>query len=163
AKSERLVVLLVDGSASMGARERMVRTKAALHSILDRVYQRRDRIAVQVFRRGGSELLVAPGRSVSAARAGLDALPTGGGTPLDVALRSVAALLRREARTYPQAERLLVIVTDGRARGELEAAARDAALAATTTLVVDTEDGPIRLGRARVLSTWLGGTYEAIA
>jgi len=161
ARTARLVVLLVDGSGSMGARERMARTKAALRGILDRVYQRRDRVAVQVFRAGGSELLVAPGRSIAAARGALDALPTGGGTPLDAALRSVTALLLREARIHPDGDRLLIVVTDGRARGDVEAAARAAARAATTTLVVDTEDGPVRLGRARALAAWLEGAYEA--
>lgn len=162
AQPERLVLLLVDGSASMGARDRMAVTKAGLHAILDHVYRRRDRIAVQVFRQGATQLVSPPGRSIRAARAAIDVLATGGGTPLDGALRAAAALLRDEERRNPARERLLVVVTDGRSRGAVQAAACEAADAATATMVVDAEDGRVRLGRARTLATWLGGEYRVL-
>ena len=162
AQSERLVLLLVDGSASMGARDRMAVTKAGLRAILDEVYRRRDRIAVQVFRQGATQLVLRPGRSIRAAHAAIEVLPTGGGTPLDGALRAAAALLRDEERRHPTRERLLVVVTDGRSRGAVQAAAGEAAAAATASMVVDAEDGRVRLGRARTLATWLSGEYRVL-
>ena len=160
--SGRLVLLLVDGSGSMGAHERMARTKAGLRSIVERVYVRRDRVAVQVFRGGRAELLVPPGRSIVAARAAIEALPTGGGTPLVAALQGATVLLHRAQREHPGESSLLVLVTDGRTRERLEEATREAAASATASMVLDTETGPTRLGRARRIAGWLNATYEVL-
>lgn len=162
AAAGRLVLLVVDTSGSMGARDRITRTRAALRSILDRVYRQRDRVAVQVFRAGRAELLVAPRRGVEAARAAVEALPTGGGTPLAAALHAAARLLHRARLERPGESSLLVLVTDGRTRESVRDAAADITAVATQAMVVDTETGPTRLGRARQVAAWLGASYEAI-
>lgn len=160
--AQRLVLLLVDGSGSMSAHERMAHTKAALRSIIERLYVRRDRVALQVFRNSRAELLVPPGKSIAAARRAIEALPTGGGTPLAVALHDAAALLHRDHRTHPGQASLLVLITDGRTREDLSEAAHEAAAGATSVLVIDTESGPLRLGRARQIAEWVGASYEAL-
>ena len=162
ATSSRLVLLVVDGSGSMGAHDRMARTKAGLRSILERVYVARDRVAVQVFRGGHAELLVPPGRSVAAARVAIEELPTGGGTPLAAALHGAATLLRQARLGRPGESSLLVLVTDGRTRESARDAAYDVAMVATTSMVLDTEVGPTRLGRARQIASWLGASYEVL-
>ena len=161
--AERLVLLVVDASGSMGAAERMRRTKAGIRSVIDRVYLRRDRIAVQAFRGGRSTLLVPPGKNIAAARASIEALPTGGGTPLRDALVEAAMLLRRRARTHPDETSLVVVVTDARTRVAVRDAAEELASVATDCLVVDTEAGASRLGRARQLAGWLGASYELLS
>jgi magnesium chelatase subunit D len=160
--SQRLVLLLVDGSGSMGAQDRMARTKAGLRSILDRLYVRRDRVALQVFRNRGTELLVPPGRNLGAAHAAVEALPTGGGTPLAGALHAASALLQRVARTHLDASRMLVLITDGRTREDVRDGAIEVAEVADQRLIIDTEAGAIRLGRARQLAQWLDAQYEAL-
>lgn len=160
--SQRLVLLLVDGSGSMGAHGHMARTKAALRSVLDRLYLHRDRVAVQVFRNRRAELLVAPGRNIAAAHTAIEALPTGGGTPLASALHEAADLLRRDQHARPGQSSLLVLITDGRTREDVREAAAEAAAVATSILVVDTETGPVRLGRARGIADWLAASYEAL-
>lgn len=160
--SQRLVLLLVDGSGSMGAHGHILRTKAALRSVLDRLYVHRDRVAVQVFRNRRAELLVAPGRNIVAARTAIDTLPTGGGTPLASALREAADLLRRDQHVRPGQPSLLVLITDGRTREDVREAASEVAAVATSILVVDTETGPVRLGRARGIADWLAASYEAL-
>ena len=162
APAERLVLLLVDGSASMGAREYMGRTKAGIRSVIDRVYQRRDRIAVQVFRDGRSTLVVPPGKNIAAARAAIESLPAGGGTPLRAGLSEAAALLRGRQRTHPGETSLLVLVTDARTRDLVRDVALEVADVTTERLVVDTEAGASRLGRARQVADWLGASYEPI-
>ena len=160
--AERLVLLVVDGSSSMGAQEHMARTKAGLRSVIDRVYLRRDRIAVQVFRSGRADLVVSPGKNIAAARAAIEVLPTGGGTPLRAGLTEAAALLRGRRRIHPDETSLLVLITDARTRESVRDAATEAADVASACLVVDTEAGPSRLGRARQLAGWLGASYEAL-
>ena len=162
ASSSRLVLLVVDGSASMGAYERMARTKAGLRSILERVRVTRDRVAVQVFRGGRVELLVPPGRNIASARAAIEELPTGGGTPLAAALYGAATLLRHARLERPSESSLLVLVTDGRTRESARTAACDVGTVATTSMVLDTEVGPTRLGRARQIALWLGASYEVL-
>ncbi|MGE3858340.1 MAG: VWA domain-containing protein, partial [Dehalococcoidia bacterium] len=162
AAAGRLVLLVVDTSGSMGARDRLTRTRAALRSVLDRVYVSRDRVALQAFRAGRAELVVAPRRGVGAARAAIEALPTGGGTPVESALRGAARLLRRVQAERPGESSLLVLVTDGRTRDSVRAAATEVGALATQTMVLDTEAGATRLGRARQIAAWLGASYEAI-
>ena len=162
AASSRLVLLVVDGSASMGAYERMARTKAGLRSILERVCVTRDRVAVQVFRGGRVELLVPPGRNIASARAAIEELPTGGGTPLAAALHGAATLLRHARLERPSESSLLVLVTDGRTRESARTAACDVGTVATTSMVLDTEVGPTRHGRARQIALWLGASYEVL-
>ncbi|RJQ12399.1 MAG: VWA domain-containing protein [Dehalococcoidia bacterium] len=160
--SQRLVLLLVDGSGSMGAYERIARTKAGLRSIIERLYIHRDRVALQVFRNRRAELLVAPSRNLAAARAAIEALPTGGGTPLAGALRAAADLLRRDQRVHPGQSSLLVLITDGRTREDAREAAAEVAAVATSVMVIDTEAGPVRLGRVRLVADWLGASYEML-
>lgn len=161
--SGRLVLLSVDASGSMGARSRMARTKAALLGLLERVYQRRDRVAVQVFRDERVELVVPPTRDVRRVADRVRDLATGGRTPLADALRHAARLLQDERRGSSSA--LLVVVTDGRSAGDEASLGRSAALAARAAddrLVIDTEPGPIRLGRARALAALLGARFASL-
>jgi magnesium chelatase ATPase subunit I len=58
-----LFIFLVDTSGSMAA-NRIAQAKGALAQLLRRSYVERDRVALVVFRGGGSELLLAPSASV---------------------------------------------------------------------------------------------------
>lgn len=162
APPRRLVLLLVDASGSMGARERMAETKAVLLGLLGQVTAHRDVVALEVFRDDQALVLVPPTRQPAAVRTAIAALPTGGRTPLLQGLRSAGQLVIRERARHRVDETLLVIVTDGRYRDDLRAlggALRDQVAPA---LVVDTEDGPVRLGRARALAVTLGAEYMAV-
>jgi len=153
-----LVVLVVDASGSMGARRRMRAVKGALMALLVDAYQRRDRIAVVGFRDDRAELLVPPSARVEHAAERLGALPTGGRTPLAAGLARAHALVRAERLRDPRRRALVVLVTDGRANAGPDAAgaARAAARALTADgvrlAVIDSEDGPARLGLAAALA-----------
>lgn len=164
-RGANLIVFVVDASGSMAAQRRMEAVKGAVLALLTDAYQRRDQLAVIAFRGDQAELLLAPTRSADLAEQGLRELPTGGRTPLPHALQLAAQLL---AQAAPQdAPPLLVMLTDGRANVALPGSAGDpwqqsleaaASLAAqgVPALVLDTEAGYLRLGRASQLAEALG-------
>ncbi|XRQ16897.1 VWA domain-containing protein [Actinomadura welshii] len=151
-----LVLFVVDASGSMAARRRMTAVKTAVLSLLLDAYQRRDKIGMVTFRGRGADLVLPPTSSVEAGAARLRALPTGGRTPLAAGLARAAEVLRAERLRDPARRPLLVVVTDGRATagGDVERAA--GLLAGTAGIVVDCEDGPVRLGLAGRLAVRLG-------
>ncbi|MFE3654352.1 VWA domain-containing protein, partial [Streptomyces sp. NPDC059152] len=119
-----LVLFVVDASGSMAARKRMGAVKGAVLSLLVDAYQRRDKIGMITFRGSGAELALPPTSSVEAGAARLAQLPTGGRTPLAEGLLRAHEVLRVERMRDPSRRPLLVVVTDGRATGASEGAAR---------------------------------------
>jgi len=157
-----LVLFVVDASGSMAARRRMAATKGAVLSLLLDAYQRRDRVGLVTFRAAGAAVLLPPTSSVELAARRLVTLPTGGRTPLAAGLARAREVLAAEAVRDPRRRPLLVLVTDGRANGggpdPVGAALGQAgALAARgcAAIVVDTEDGVVRLGIAAELAAML--------
>ena len=161
APSRRLVLLLVDGSGSMGARERMAQTKAVLLGMLDDAYRARDVVALQVFRDEHASVLVPPTRHITQVAEVVTALPTGGRTPIAAALRD-AANMAATHRLRVGGDVLLVVITDGRYRDQIDDAAFEVIASGAHTLVVDSEPGPIRLGRARDLARALDAEYVSL-
>jgi magnesium chelatase subunit D len=155
-RESNLVILLLDTSGSMAARRRSATVCAVALSLLHDSYRRRDRVAVLTFRGREATVVVPPTRSVSLASGRLAGLPTGGQTPLAAGLDAVRELVRREHWREPARRPLLVVVTDGRATGGTDPVgrARQAArrLAGISGVVVDAEEGPVRLGLAGVIA-----------
>ncbi|HAT30637.1 MAG TPA: magnesium chelatase, partial [Janthinobacterium sp.] len=162
-KSANLILFVVDASGSMAAQRRMEAVKGAVLSLLTDAYQRRDEVAVIAFRGQAAQVLLAPTRSVERAEQGLTELPTGGRTPLPHALQLALETLNRAAHNAPP---LLVILTDGKANVALDeggdpwreslAMAELLAARGVPALVLDTESGYLRLGRAAQLAQTLG-------
>jgi magnesium chelatase subunit D len=168
-----LTVFAVDASGSMAARRRMALAKGVVMSLLQRAYQTRDEVALIAFRGSSAEVLLPPTSSVHLATLRLRALPTGGRTPLALGLsRATALLAQRAARVQRAVVPTLVLVSDGRANVALaggdpyaDALAQASALRAAHigAIVVDTEEGAVRLGRARSLAVELGAEYVQLA
>jgi magnesium chelatase subunit D len=153
-----LVLFVVDASGSMAARQRMRAVKGAVLSLLLDAYQRRDKVGLITFRGSSAELALPPTSSVEAGARRLEALATGGRTPLAAGLLRAAGVLRAERLRDPARRPLLVLVTDGRAtHGSVNDALRAAdLLREVTSVVVDCESGPVRLGLAGELAVRLG-------
>ncbi|WP_018640074.1 VWA domain-containing protein [Parafrankia elaeagni] len=178
-----LVLFVVDASGSMAARTRLRHVATAVMSLLVDAYQRRDRIGMITFRGVGAQVVLAPTSSVEVGARRLAGLATGGRTPIAAGLDAAAGVLRAEARRDPHRRPLLVLVTDGRAtagpdpRGAARALVRGAGGVATrtgrpagaaprraglTSVVVDCETGPVRLGLAGRLAVALGASVVGL-
>ncbi|MEV4317265.1 putative cobaltochelatase [Actinocrispum sp. NPDC049592] len=171
-KESNLVLFCVDASGSMAARKRMSAVTGAVLSLLRDAYQRRDKVGVVTFRGTAAEVTLPPTSSVDAAAARLKRLRTGGRTPLADGLLRVRRVLAAERLRDPRRRPLLVLLTDGRAtqtaggRDPFEDAMRAAGLLAAdgiATIVVDCEQGPVRLGLAPRLAEAIGGTSIRLA
>jgi magnesium chelatase subunit D len=164
-RESALLCLVVDASGSMGARRRAARVKGALLGLLRDAYARRDRVAVIAFRDARAELIVAPGAPIEQAAAALRSLPTGGRTPLADGLRAAARLIRTERTRDAHRRSIAVVLTDGRVADPdrtIAATARMLAHEADAVEIVDTEDGPVRVGLAAELAVAAGGALHRL-
>ena len=164
------ILFVVDGSGSVGAHERMVAVKGAVLSMLEDAYRRRDEVGMIVFRGESAENTLPMTRSVLTAYMHLSELPTGGRTPLLSGLVMGYEILRSEAEAGR--EPVMVVLTDGRGNVGLDGGKQDPEelMRVTETLsqsgirilVVDTETGCIRFGRAIELSKLLSADYTVL-
>ena len=154
-----LILFVVDASGSMAARSRMSAVKGAVLSLLTDAYQRRDKVGMISFRGEEARTLIPPTSSIELAAARLEELPTGGRTPLSAGLEMTAEVLRRERLKGKERRPLIVLLTDGRATSgsdPLRAAAMLEKLG-VASVVVDTEEGYVRLGMAGKIAEAMGG------
>jgi magnesium chelatase subunit D len=160
--TRHLVVFVVDSSRSMGARRRMAATKGMVLSLLVDAYQKRDLVGLVAFGGTTARVVLPPTRSVRVAARLLSDLPVGGLTPLAHGLAAAGHLVTTARRRDPTVRPVVVLLTDGRSnvplhprgdphRDALRVVARLAA-SGVAGLVVDTESGPVKLGRARDLA-----------
>jgi magnesium chelatase subunit D len=173
-KMGHLVILVVDGSGSMGAQKRMVETKGAVQSLLMDCYQKRDKVSLIVFRKDKAEVVLPPTASIEMASRRLKEIPTGGKTPLTAGLFAAYNLIGQVRRKLQETRFLVVLVTDGRANQSLSnSPVRDeipkmagllCELPSTDYIVIDTEDKKtfIKADLAQEIATMLGADYYQI-
>ncbi len=158
-------VFVVDASGSQ-ALNRLAEVKGAVELFLSESYVRRDQVALVTFGGAGARVAVPPTRSLARARALLQGLPGGGGTPLAAGLEEGFRVALRLQAT--EAAPRIVVLTDGRPNVGLDgaggrAAAREDALTISRgiarsglpVLVLDTSARGEPF--ARDLATALGG------
>ena len=167
-KTGTLILFVVDASGSMAARDRMAAVKGAVLGLLQSAYEARDHVGVIAFAGVAADVLLAPTRSLELAQERLRELPTGGRTPLAHALVLAHEVLTKARQGHPELPTLLVLVSDGKAnvpvlatpgdpwQQTLEAATRLAEMR-TPALILDSEKGFVRLGRACELAQALAG------
>lgn len=164
----KTILFVVDASGSMGVNKRMQAVKAAVMSLLQEAYQKRDKVGLITFANNESHVLLEPTRSIDLANKKLAEIPTGGNTPLvsgmEAALKKLEYLNYREIDYSP----FLVLITDGRANAsklkinQLEAACKlceEIQALHVKSMVLDTETGFIKLGQAKKLAEALNGAY----
>ena len=110
-------------------------------------------------------MLLEPTRSVDRAEEDLRELPTGGRTPLPHALQ-LALTTVKQARNGKECAPIMILLSDGKANVALGDGgdawqeslllAEQLAAAGVASLVLDTENGYLRLGRAAQLAQVLG-------
>jgi len=166
-KAGALFCFAVDASGSM-VLHRMRQAKGAIHTLLEKAYVERDRVALIAFRGQEAELIMPPTQSVELARRAIDLLPTGGGTPLASALL-LAVDVAQQAKMRGILQTVLVLLTDGRAnvalhedgkpQDELKQLGGFIAESGLSVIVVDTKRNYLSRGEAHQLAEWLGGDY----
>ncbi|MBM7459559.1 magnesium chelatase subunit D [Rhodococcus coprophilus] len=167
-REANLVLLCVDASGSMAAKQRMTQVKTAILSLLLDAYRRRDTVGLVTFRGTTASLTLPPTSSVDVAAARLRDLPAGGRTPLAEGLIESAETVRRHRLRDPDRRALLVVVTDGRATSGENAVNRALAAADVvaeqriSAVVVDSETGRFRMGLAGRLAERLGAEYMQV-
>jgi magnesium chelatase subunit D len=163
AREGNLIVFVVDASGSMGARRRMAVVKGAVFSLLEDAYQRRDLVSLITFRGEAADLLLPPTASVEVAARRLRTLPTGGRTPLAAGIDRARELLAVQRVRDPDRRALVLVVTDGRANHGPDPRFSAAALGREAgVVVVDSEQGAVKLGLASRLADAAGGRLLAL-
>ncbi len=167
------LLFVVDASASMGARGRMIASKGALMSLLMDAYQKRDKVAMVTFRNKEAFVNLPPTSSVELAARLLEKMPVGGKTPLSSGLVRGFELLRNHLLREPGARPMAIIITDGRGnvalgnkkpfQEALELADRIALEDRIRFIVVDSESqGAVSFGLAEKLAARLNAEYFKI-
>lgn len=166
------VVFVVDSSGSMGVSQRMKETKAAILSLLVDAYQKRDKVALVVFKQNKAELLLPPTSSVELAKKLLENIPTGGKSPLSHGLMTGLQCITSELKRHKDCKPLLVLISDGRANVSMNKnlnpieEANQIALQIKQmnidSVVIDTEKSYIRLGRLQEISGFMNAKYLRI-
>jgi magnesium chelatase subunit D len=175
-KSGILYIFAVDASGSM-ALNRMAQAKGAMTRLLQDAYIHRDKVSLISFRNVTAETLLPPTRSIELAKRIVDAIPTGGATPVAAALLK-ALEIAGLSRSAEISQALLIMFTDGRAnvglqvkqsaerkvrneiiKNELHQLGSTLQLANIATLVMDTKVKFMAGGEARELAETIGANY----
>lgn len=166
------IIFLVDLSGSMRAKRRLEAARGAALALLTEAYQRRDRVALIAFRGRGAEVVLPPTSSVEVVQQRLGELPVGGRTPLTAGLRAGLELVRQVRLKDRGAICVPVLLSDGKANAAADGespvesaleAARGYQQPRVHPLVLDTEDGGVRLGLAARVAEQAGARYVHLA
>jgi magnesium chelatase subunit D len=108
---ECLYIIVLDSSSSMRMDKKVRLAKTLSWQVLKESYEKRNRLALIVFRGDEARLIAAPTRNYDRIQDILEKLPSGGKTPLTPALFKAFELAKKEQR----AAATIVLVSDGRA------------------------------------------------
>jgi magnesium chelatase subunit D len=118
-KTRSLLIFVVDGSDSVMARQFMPKTKRILLALLQNAYEKRDRVAMLVFRFAQGRVVLPPTRNFTLARRCIEELYIGGCTPLATGLLEGLRLAETECLRDTTTRPILIVLTDGLANVDL--------------------------------------------
>ena len=162
------ILFVVDSSGSMGVKKRMEAVKGAVMSLLKDAYEKRDRVGMVSFRRDKAEELLPITRSIDLAQKKLEKLATGGKTPLAEGIAKAYTIIKNEMRKDKEVVPLIVFLSDG--KGNFSASGKDPVKESLEmaekiknegirAIVIDTEEGFIKLEMAKTLSEAMKAEY----
>ena len=162
------ILFVVDSSGSMGVKKRMEAVKGAVISLLKDAYEKRDRVGMVSFRRDKAEELLPITRSIDLAQKKLEKLATGGKTPLAEGIAKAYTIIKNEMRKDKEVVPLIVFLSDG--KGNFSASGKDPVKESLEmaekiknegirAIVIDTEEGFIKLEMAKTLSEAMKAEY----
>ena len=156
-RPQTLWLVIVDASASTRRHQALSQTKGFLAQLFDDAYRQRARLALLTASGARARWQHHGLKASPSLQRWLDALAAGGGTPLLEAIEQASGWLDKRHTRYPAEEHRLVILTDGRIKDLPTRVAFDC-----PSVLIDIEQGPIRLGRAIEMARLLGADYRHI-
>lgn len=162
------ILFVVDSSGSMGVKKRMEAVKGAIMSLLKDAYEKRDKVGMVSFRRDRAEELLPITRSIDLAQKKLEKLTTGGKTPLAEGIAKAYTIMKNEIRKDKEIVPLIVFLSDG--KGNFSVSGKDPVKESIEmaekikndgirAIVIDTEEGFIKLEMAKTLSEAMKADY----
>ena len=162
------ILFVVDSSGSMGVKKRMEAVKGAIMSLLKDAYEKRDKVGMVSFRRDRAEELLPITRSIDLAQKKLEKLTTGGKTPLAEGIAKAYTIMKNEIRKDKEIVPLIVFLSDG--KGNFSVSGKDPVKESIEmaekikndgirAIVIDTEEGFIKLEMAKTLSDAMKADY----
>jgi magnesium chelatase subunit ChlD-like protein len=137
---------VLDCSGSMLEGGKLARAKGLLVAMFDQAARQRHRVALVCFGGGAAQRRFGPAMPRWWNERWVEPIGGGGGTPLQLGLDEADRVLRRAARLAPGGANWLWLLSDGRS-SELPSPTL-----AAQRVIVDFEDGAIRLGRCAELA-----------
>lgn len=169
-KKSQHFIFVVDASQSMHQNEQITAVKGVVLSLLKDAYQKRNVISLISMYKERAEVLLTMTKNIALARQTLNKLKVGGKTPLASGLELSRQVMITS--NIPFSETKLILLTDGRANvtisGEqhvkqaLQDSFAQAELIKHTglqALVVDTEQGKVKLQKAQQLAKAMQANY----
>jgi len=109
-KGEAIYIILLDSSSSMRMERKIRFAKTLSWLLLKQSYEKKNRIALLTFRGNDSQVLISPTTDFIKIEETLEKLPTGGKTPLTVALFEAFKIAKKETKALPT----VVLISDGK-------------------------------------------------
>jgi len=160
----RLLLVLLDTSGSTLQGSGLQQAKGVIGGLAQTAYRQRWRLAVLSFAGQRVETVFAAGRAPFDATRLLQRIHGGGGSPLAQGMQGAARLLSDEHRRHPAEQQTLLLLTDGRYRAGIDLDGLGGLSShRCERLLVDTEQGAVRLGRAHGLAKRIGARYLSLA
>ena len=156
-RPQTLWLVIVDASASTRRHQALSQAKGFLAQLFDDAYRQRARLALLTASGSRARWQHQGLKAGPSLQPWLDALGAGGGTPLVDAIEQAGHWLDKRHTRYPAEEHRLVILSDGRVKDMPTLIDFDC-----PSLLIDIEQGPIRLGRAIEMARQLGADYRHI-
>ncbi|AGI48141.1 Mg-chelatase subunit ChlI [Thermoplasmatales archaeon BRNA1] len=113
-------LFLLDTSGSLIIRNRMAKVKAAIESMLQTHYVKRDRVGLMTFNEEAIDLIMQPSRATEQLEQIIDKIAVGTGTPLSAALMKVYDYMLPYSIKHPDERCHIVLLTDGKATKALD-------------------------------------------
>jgi len=166
-KISSVIVFVVDCSGSMAAMKGMELVKSTVMSLLEDSYQKRDKVGFIAVAGDKATVLLQPTSSVELAAKYLKNLPTEGKTPLPDGLYQGLQVMKTQLWKNRNIIPVMVLVSDGRGnvpliedvKKEIISLAREIRKQGINLVVIDTDDGFLKLGYNREIAEAGGGKY----
>ncbi|NLQ16597.1 AAA domain-containing protein [Marinomonas sp. M1K-6] len=149
-----LHLVLLDTSASTLSQGVFAQAKGVILDIAHRAYLAREQIAILGFGQDGVSSILPKVRAPKEISDLLEGLGAGGGTPFRAAIENASEYLAQQHKTTTGLHSQTYLLTDGRTQADVS----DLVLLGNT-LLIDTENAPVKRGRGHIIAQHLGAQY----